>query len=295
MSYESGDRTTRGMVRRRIVLTVVLLIVLATIFNIAHTPSILDRIPHSDDLTANIVICLLWCVAGIGLIRQLAPTIGDIASVQPKIDHRAILLGRRAISALAYAFVILVALNILHVKIGNILLGGAVTGVVVGFAGQSTLSNLFAGVILFTVRPLSVGQTVTLRTYLFGGMEYTGTVSDINWYYTILMDGHHQRTIPNSAVVASAITIISEMQSQIYTAPLSYSVSLATFKEQLQEVAGCEEDELNITIREFADTYYLVTAEVPQTVVPEAIRETLHRVKNPCVASETERHHLPPN
>jgi small conductance mechanosensitive channel len=61
-------------------------------------------------------------------------------------------------SAIGYSFVLVVSLHLLHIKIGSILVGGAVTGVIVGIGAQSTLSNLFAGVVLFTLRPFLLGK-----------------------------------------------------------------------------------------------------------------------------------------
>jgi hypothetical protein len=59
---------------------------------------------------------------------------------------------------------------------------------------------------------------------MFGGTEYSGTVLDINWYYTVLMDGGQRRILPNSSVIISAITIISDSGMDLYTVPLPYSV-----------------------------------------------------------------------
>src|SRR5919199_1649304 len=81
-----------------------------------------------------------------------------------------------------YAIVLLALLGAFKVPLGGLLLGGAVTGVVIGIAAQQTLGNFFAGIVLLIVRPFAVGDSVVLRSGPLGG-EYEGTVSEISLYY----------------------------------------------------------------------------------------------------------------
>ncbi|WP_412538856.1 mechanosensitive ion channel family protein [Longispora sp. K20-0274] len=77
---------------------------------------------------------------------------------------------------------LLTALGLMSVPIGQLLLGGALTGVVVGIAGQQTLANLFAGIVLLVARPFRVGQVVRLSSGALGG-ELDGTVTEIGLAY----------------------------------------------------------------------------------------------------------------
>jgi small conductance mechanosensitive channel len=167
-----------------------------------------------------------------------------------------------------------VSLHLLHIKVGSILVGGAVTGVIVGIGAQSTLSNLFAGVVLFTLRPFSVGQTILIRTYLFGGTEYSGTVLDINWYYTVLLDGGQRRILPNSSVIISAITIVSDSGMQLYTVPLPYSVSVHGFEEELEQVTS---GQAKVSIKEFEEQTYTVQVKLPSGVDRDLLREAIRK------------------
>ena len=63
--------------------------------------------------------------------------------------------GRR--SSVGYLAVLLVALDLFEVPVGHLLVGGAVTGVVVGIAAQQSLGNLFAGLVLLFVAAVHAG------------------------------------------------------------------------------------------------------------------------------------------
>jgi small-conductance mechanosensitive channel len=154
--------------------------------------------------------------------------------------------------------------------------GGAVTGVIVGIAAQSTLSNLFAGLVLLTVRPFTVGQSITLRTYQFGGIEYRGTVIDVNWYYTVLIDEDQKRILPNSSVIVSAITLNPEERKHVYTVPIPYSVS----KKEVEKALLADTDgRAMIKIREFTTDAYNLEIHLPVNVDPDLIRETLAKYR----------------
>ena len=56
-----------------------------------------------------------------------------------------------------YGTVLLGLLGLLRVNLGNLLVGGAVTGVVIGIAAQQTLGNFFAGLVLLFARPYVPG------------------------------------------------------------------------------------------------------------------------------------------
>ncbi|RIV22850.1 mechanosensitive ion channel family protein [Alicyclobacillaceae bacterium I2511] len=261
---------------RRMLIILLLLIASAAVFSVAKDSSVLNFLPVKDRFSIQWGLVLLWAMIGVWLIRQLRHVVLRIASKSSKLDVRVGLLLSRALSAVGYAFVLVVALHLLQIKIGSILVGGALTGVIVGIAAQSTLSNLFAGVLLFTLRPFSIGNFVTLRTWMFSGIEYSGTVIDINWYYTVLMDGTQKRILPNSSILISAITIIADTGIQLYTLPLPYTVSAHNFEQALQQaVAG----PATVLVREFGEDTYTVQVRVPTHVDRDVIRATLLQLR----------------
>lgn len=107
-------------------------------------------------------------------------------------------------SVVGYIVVVLATLGVLRVNLAGLLLGGAVTGVVVGIAAQQTIGNFFAGIVLLAVRPFSVGERVVMRSGPLGG-EYEGTVTDMSLFYVHLLTTNGPVALPNAGVLASAI------------------------------------------------------------------------------------------
>jgi small-conductance mechanosensitive channel len=108
------------------------------------------------------------------------------------------------VTAVGYLLVIFPALDLLGVNVGGLLLGGAVTGVVVGIAAQQTLGNIFAGIVLLFVRPFVVGDHIVLRSGPLGG-AYEGRVTDIGLFYVDLVTEDGPVKLPNAGVLAGAI------------------------------------------------------------------------------------------
>ncbi len=103
-----------------------------------------------------------------------------------------------------YLLILLPTLQLLGVDLGGLLLGGAITGVVVGIAAQQTLANFFAGLVLLLVRPFTLGQHILLRSGPLGG-EYEGRITDMGLFYVRMMTDQGSVQLPNSGVLAAAI------------------------------------------------------------------------------------------
>lgn len=108
------------------------------------------------------------------------------------------------VSVVGYMVITLAVLSALGRNLSGLLLGGAVTGVIVGIAAQQTIGNFFAGLVLMIVRPFSVGENIVLRSGPLGG-EYEGTVTDLTLFYVHLVTDQGPVALPNSGVLASAI------------------------------------------------------------------------------------------
>lgn len=104
-----------------------------------------------------------------------------------------------------YAIVVLGALSLLHVPWSKLILGGALTGVIVGIAAQPVLGNIFAGLVLLTARPFHVGQDVRVQSGPLGG-RVEGHVTDMTLLFVELQTAEGTVLLPNSAVLNAAIT-----------------------------------------------------------------------------------------
>jgi len=108
------------------------------------------------------------------------------------------------IRIVGYVLVMVATLSALKVNVGNLLLGGAVTGIILGIAAQQVLANFFAGIVLLVVRPFEVGQHLALRAGTIGA-EYSGTVIDMSAFYVRLETERGPVNLPNASVLAAAV------------------------------------------------------------------------------------------
>jgi hypothetical protein len=100
--------------------------------------------------------------------------------------------------------VLVITLNIASVPVGQLVLGGAVTGVLLGIAAQQSLSNLFAGMVLLFARPFRVGDRVRFRAGALAGL-LEGTVTDISIAYVRLETTDGLVFVPNSQALAACV------------------------------------------------------------------------------------------
>ena len=106
------------------------------------------------------------------------------------------------ISLIGYLLLVIVIVGALGFQLDKLLVGGAVTGVVLGIAAQQTIGNVFAGIVLLVVHPFGVGDVV----YLKGSLgEYEGTITDMTLFYVHLLTDRGEVLLPNAGVLASAV------------------------------------------------------------------------------------------
>lgn len=75
---------------------------------------------------------------------------------------------------------------------------GTVTGVIIAFATQNLVGNVFAGVMLAITRPVRIGDQVTV-------LASTGEVKEIALIYTILEDGDNVYYVPSMVMFSNVV------------------------------------------------------------------------------------------
>src|SRR5256714_11098615 len=119
------------------------------------------------------------------------------------------------VSIILHGIVIMLAITGAGFDLSGLLVGGALTGVIVGVAAQASLSNIIAGVVILFARPYSAAMYVTVRTTAFGGVEYSGQVWDVGLFYTTLHSAGQEIRIPNSIMVA-AVVVLRPQELDVY-------------------------------------------------------------------------------
>ncbi|MEP6598648.1 MAG: mechanosensitive ion channel family protein [Actinomycetota bacterium] len=127
---------------------------------------------------------------------------------------------RIACLLIGYVVVLLGVLDLLSVALGRLLVGGAVTGIIVGIAAQQTLGNVFAGLVLLFSRPYVPGERIRIRSGSAGG-PLDGTVTGVGLLYTTLLTAEGVVNIPNSGLLASAVGPVAAPADPLLLRPKS--------------------------------------------------------------------------
>ncbi len=164
-------------------------------------------------------------------------------------------------SVVLYAVIILFVVSAIEPNLNGVLVGGALTGVVVGIAGQASLSNIIAGLVILFARPYSAGMFMTARTGSFGGVEYSGQVWDISLFYTTLHINDLEVRIPNSAMI-NAVVVRRPREYEVYlpvTLPKAAEDVPATLDRLRGAIARVAEDGApRVTLDSITDVGYVV-------------------------------------
>lgn len=83
--------------------------------------------------------------------------------------------------------------------------GGTVAALVIGIAAQQVLGNVFAGLVLLFARPYVPGERVRVHSGALGG-PHEGVVSAVGLMYTTVAGDEGPINIPNSALLAAAVS-----------------------------------------------------------------------------------------
>jgi small-conductance mechanosensitive channel len=113
-------------------------------------------------------------------------------------------MARYAIVLVGAILAITITLVLLKVPVEQLLVGGALATIIVTIAGQQSLSNIFAGIVLLLSRPFGVGDKIRLRSGALGG-QHEGIVTEIGITYLQLSTADGLISLPNSQVLASAV------------------------------------------------------------------------------------------
>jgi small-conductance mechanosensitive channel len=147
-----------------------------------------------------------------GLVAVIGLATRARSGLQPLIGqaHAGVL---RYVLLLAGVFAIAtITLAIVGVSPDRLVLGGAVTGVLIGIAAQQSLANLFAGLVLLFAHPFRVGDHVRFRAGALSG-EIEGVVTDLSLTYVRLETPQGRMLLPNAQALNAAVLLLTEPHS----------------------------------------------------------------------------------
>lgn len=174
--------------------------------NIAYVDTGLEK--AFSWFSANLGNILFIIIIGVGTtliarnVNRLMESYFKRASSRLHMDITSFRMFRHIVVALIYFLGILIAIfSIPDLRSLSVALftGAGIAGIVIGFAAQSTLSNIIAGLSLALFQPFRVGDRLNIMN------EY-GKVADLNLRHTVIITWDNRRLIiPNSVISNEAI------------------------------------------------------------------------------------------
>jgi small-conductance mechanosensitive channel len=247
-----------------------LLVVLLTIQS-----DLLALAPHRYEALVRLALLALAVALGATAVREI------IKTVFRSMDKQAAVVWRNLTSWTLYALLGLLIASALGVNLSGFLVGGAILGVIVATASQSSLGNFFAGLVLMFARPYRVGASIRLRGSIAGGAEFEGTVIDMGALYTTLRTaGGQTLKLPNSGVVTSALVMEEAPLQAEVEVEMPPNTALRPVEEMVRERLGVPGAGVSIrpqTLRTLDQTTLVCKVEVrsQSPVEPMALAEAL--------------------
>ena len=161
--------------------------------------------PHGKELQVRVValVCVVvFVVLGVLATRLAAGEASRVLDARAGAAAAAVV--RLTILVFGYLLILLVALSLLAVPIQHLLVGGALTAVLLGVAAQQALGNVFAGLVLLLNRPFTLGDHIRVRSGALGG-EFDGTVTGMGLTYVSVDTTTGSLHVPNASVLAAAV------------------------------------------------------------------------------------------
>lgn len=207
---------------------------------------------------------------------------------------------RNLFRILAYTILILILLAELQINITGLLVAGGFLGIVLGLAGQSTISNFISGIYLLSSNAFEPGDRVIIHTwqYVLNPPSYphdkfipgfSGTIKKIGVLYTeFSTEEGLPMLIPNN-IVAQAL-VINYHRAEEHKTRIQFDVDIRIkfpeLEKRIKEVMKKNRvDEYNIDIEYLNNNLYVVTVrlkveEKERTVIKTKIYTELIRYLN---------------
>ena len=175
--------------------------------------------------------CLTILLVGIPILMIFSRVIGNI--VEKHYTPQSAMLARKGIYYTGLVFLIIIELHQLGFKITAILGAAGVAGVAIGFAAQTSLSNLISGIFLIFEKPFEVGDAITVG-------DTTGIVLSIDLLSVKLRQYDNKFVrIPNESLIKGQVTNVTRFPIRRYDINLgvAYKEDIKRVMEILKDVA----------------------------------------------------------
>ena len=176
--------------------------------------------------------CLAVLLIGIPLLMVISRVVSKV--VQKHYTQQSAMLARKSIYYTGLIFLTIIELHQLGFKITALLGAAGVAGVAIGFAAQTSLSNLISGIFLIFEKPFEVGDAITVG-------DTTGIVLSIDLLSVKLRQYDNKFVrIPNESLIKGKVTNITRFPIRRFDLNLgvAYKEDLNRVLEVLKDVAN---------------------------------------------------------
>jgi len=170
---------------------------------------------ETRDLLWNIGKALLVLIIGFPLIKLMVRLIR--ASLARRVPLQTSVLVSRLVKYVLFILLTFTILKQFGIQLGPLLGAAGVMGVAVGFASQTSLSNIISGVFLIGEKPFQIGDTIEADG-VTGVVENIGLIS-----LTLRTFDNKMVRIPNETLVKSKVTNITKNPIRRYNFDIGVS------------------------------------------------------------------------
>ncbi|HEY9593354.1 MAG TPA: mechanosensitive ion channel family protein [Spirochaetia bacterium] len=185
----------------------------------------------SPDILTKALRVALTVVLGLFLVRVLAAVTKRY--VMRKSTPQRQMIVRKAITYVGFFLVLLAVLAELGVKLTALLGAAGIVGIAVGFASQTSVSNIISGLFLISEKPFSIGDVIKVA-------DTTGIIQSIDLLSIKLrtFDNTFVR-IPNEKILSSSVTNITRfpIRRMDFVFQVAYGQKLDKVQEVLTRIA----------------------------------------------------------
>ena len=182
--------------------------------------------PERISLLVRVALMLLIGIPLIGLIKKVVNRL-----LSDKLTKQSEVMILRAVKYTLVLLLLMMVLNEFGFKISAILGAAGIFGVAIGFASQTSISNIISGIFLISEKPFLIGDVIEIN-------DKVGTVQSIDLLSIKLktFDGRYVR-VPNEAMIKN--DVINLTRFEIRRAQIKIGVA---FKSDLRKVMAILKD-----------------------------------------------------
>jgi small-conductance mechanosensitive channel len=185
----------------------------------------------SPDVISRAVRVILTLVVGLFLVRVLAAAFQRY--IMRKSTPQRQMIARKAVSYTGFVLVAVVVLGELGVKLTALLGAAGIVGIAVGFASQTSVSNIISGLFLISEKPFGVGDVIKIGATV-------GIIQSIDLLSIKIrtFDNLFVR-IPNEKILSSEVTNITRfpIRRMDFIFQVAYGQDLSRIYDLLADIA----------------------------------------------------------